>query len=188
MQHLSIDFLQNKSFEDKKNDNPCNESKLSLNQSCVNNSRRTKEESFKIRVEQLRHKKKDLTEHQLEVLGLTFAKFQDYVKREEPPTMSQQFQLARDINMFANDDYEAITVRVEALVEVMTNFYEYECTPKIMEMVEKINYRQNTYFSFNTLCKIVSLRRDSYQELEEYSKQIGALVSTQYSSEIEHMY
>ena len=77
--------------------------------------------------------------------------------------MAQEFQLARDINMYNNDDYEAITVNVEALIEIMTNFYEYECTRGIMEMVEKINYKNWKYFSFNTLRKIVGLRRESYQ-------------------------
>mgnify|MGYP004029606287 CR=1 FL=1 len=53
---------------------------------------------------------------------------QDFVKSEQPPTQTQIFQLVRDINMYARDDFESLSVKVDAVVEVMTNFYQYECT------------------------------------------------------------
>lgn len=38
--------------------------------------------------------------------------------------------------MYAKDDYESLKVQVKAVVEIMTNFYEYECTQNIMETVD----------------------------------------------------
>lgn len=65
-----------------------------------------------------------------------FMKFQDYIKRKNRPTVGQIFQFMSDINLYANDNYEAIIVQTEAVIEVMTNFYEYEFTPKIIQVIE----------------------------------------------------
>lgn len=76
--------------------------------------------------------------------------------------MSQTFDLVRDINAYSNDDYEAITVNVNALIEVMTNLYQYEGSKKIIELVKKYNPNKSAYFSFNTFNKLIEIRRKEY--------------------------
>ena len=63
--------------------------------------------------------------------------------------------MVHDINAYSNDDYEAITVNVNALIEVMTNFYQYEGTKKIIDLVKKYNSNNSAYFSFNTFNKLI---------------------------------
>lgn len=103
--------------------------------------------------------------------------------REQAPTMSQYFLLVKDINMYANDDYEALTVNVEKLIEVITNYYTYECTKFIMETVENLNYRRAKYFSYDTFSKLMGIFRDHYIELEDMSKDIGKLISLEINKE-----
>lgn len=67
----------------------------------------------------------------------------------------------------------------------MTNFYEYECTPKLIDTVEKLNYRNERFFSFNIFKKLIVVRREDYQVLEDFSKQIGELISLEYNQENE---
>lgn len=59
----------------------------------------------------------------------------------------------------------------------MTNFYEYRCTRDIINIVEDLNPRRLEYFSFNTISKLISVRRDYYQKLEDLSKEIGELIT-----------
>ena len=97
----------------------------------------------------MKEKKKELSEYQLSLLDKTFEKFQDFAKRSEAPRMTDALNLVFDINMYAKDNYESIKVNVERLIEIMTNFYEYECTAKIMDDVKQVNQYNTQYLSFN---------------------------------------
>mgnify|MGYP003331590553 CR=1 FL=1 len=58
---------------------------------------------------------------------------------ETQPSISQMLQFMQDINMYAKDDYEGKTVSVDALTEVMTNYYEYGCSVAIIDLIEEVD-------------------------------------------------